>query len=209
MFRFFSTRVVKVALSHKRRYAPLINSPIVVLVVDGNEARTCRKIDRIRSEVGREINSRLKGSSRSISNWMFFERGIDINIIVEIIRKRVIRLFHFSRFIFIVTIWERRIEIGSIRHDAFPKRLQSSSISRSIPRLYKCGLLRNSSSMLRIKFWSLLPLPMLSGRRTSRLRKLWNQRHRARSFVARSSSSSLGGRRLAKVDSADDVSCRW
>lgn len=204
MFRFFSTRVVKVALSHKRRYAPLINSPIVVLVVDGNEARTCRKIDRIRSEVGREINSRLKGSS----NWMFFEKGIDINIIVEIIRKRVIRLFHFSRFISIVTIWERRIEIGSIRHDAFPKRLQSSSISRSIPRLYKCGLLRNSSSMLRIKFWSLLPLPMLSGRRTSRLRKLWNQRHRARSFVARSSSS-LGGRRLAKVDSADDVSCRW
>lgn len=100
MFRFFSTRVVKVALSHKRRYAPLINSPIVVLVVDGNEARTCRKIDRIRSEVGREINSRLKGSS----NWMFFEKGIDINIIVEIIRKRVIRLFHFSRFIFIVTI---------------------------------------------------------------------------------------------------------
>lgn len=44
MYRFFSTPVVKrdhrvPSLSHKRHYAPLINSPIVVLV-DGNEART-------------------------------------------------------------------------------------------------------------------------------------------------------------------------
>lgn len=67
MSRLFSTRVVKrdhrAPLSHKRHYAPLINSPIVVLV-DGNEARKIG--DRIRAEVGREINSsRLKAGSIS------------------------------------------------------------------------------------------------------------------------------------------------
>lgn len=100
--------------------------------------------------------------------------------------------FHLSRFVHL-----------------HPTRRRTSSMFIHLPihpRLYKCGLLRNSSSMLRIKFWSPLPVSvrMLFGRRTSRLRKLWNQRHRARSFGAASMlllAFSLGGRRLAKVAS--------
>lgn len=109
----------------------------------------------------------------------------------------------------IVEIIYKRVICSSTSRDSFTsirrvvERLQCSSISRSISVYTNAAF---SSSMLRIKFWSPLPVSvrMLFGRRTSRLRKLWNQRHRARSFGAASMlllASSLGGRRLAKVAS--------